>query len=160
MSLRWEWEALESSQQNWLQHNTIALIYNNVKTLNYKKIYMYIYIYLSGFAKRYLQEFLATVSFETCSVLDLVCYTAVFSVVTKHSSPQTASENRTTFLSLCTCGMTRNQSCILCSSQSTPLRESRKRSRDGPHQKRSRAIMALSFFNSLGLKMSLLLQLQ
>ena len=47
-----------------------------------------------------------------------------------------------------------------CSSQSAPLGESRKRSRDGPHQKRSRAIMALSFFNSLGLKMSLLLQLQ
>ena len=47
-----------------------------------------------------------------------------------------------------------------CSSQSVPLLESRKRSRDGPHQKHSRAIMALSFFNSLGLKMSLLLQLQ
>ena len=47
-----------------------------------------------------------------------------------------------------------------CSSQSAPLRESRKRSRDGPHQKRSKAIMALSFFNSLGLKMSLFLQLQ
>ena len=47
-----------------------------------------------------------------------------------------------------------------CSSQGVPLRESRKRSRDGPHQKHSRAIMALSFFNSLVLKMSLLLQLQ
>ena len=47
-----------------------------------------------------------------------------------------------------------------CSSQSAPLRESRKRSRDGPHQKRSRAIMALSFYNSVGLKVSLLLQLQ
>ena len=47
-----------------------------------------------------------------------------------------------------------------CSSQSAPLRESRKRSTDGPHQKGSRAIVALSFFNSLGLKMSLLLQLQ
>ena len=39
-----------------------------------------------------------------------------------------------------------------CFSQSAPLRESHKRSRDGPHQKRSRAIMALSFFNFLGLK--------
>ena len=39
-----------------------------------------------------------------------------------------------------------------CSSQSAPLRESRERSRDGPQQKRSRAIMALSFFNSQGLK--------
>ena len=39
-----------------------------------------------------------------------------------------------------------------CSSQSAPLRESHKRSRDGPHQKRSRTIMALSFFNFLGLK--------
>ena len=29
---------------------------------------------------------------------------------------------------------------IQCSSQSAPLRESRKRSRNGPHQKRSRAI--------------------
>ena len=47
-----------------------------------------------------------------------------------------------------------------CSSQSAPLRESRKRSRDGPQQKRLRAIMALSFFNSLGLKMLLLLELQ
>ena len=27
-------------------------------------------VYLSGFAKRYLQVFLATVSFEACSVLD------------------------------------------------------------------------------------------
>ena len=39
-----------------------------------------------------------------------------------------------------------------CSSQSAPLHESRKRSRDGPQQKRSRAIMALSFFNSRALK--------
>ena len=38
--------------------------------------------------------------------LRLVCYTAVFSVVTQHSSPQTAAENRTTFLSLCVCGLT------------------------------------------------------
>ena len=30
---------------------------------------MYIYIYLSGFDKRYLQKFIATVSFESCSVL-------------------------------------------------------------------------------------------
>ena len=29
----------------------------------------------------------------------LVCYTAVFCVVAKRSSPQTAAENRTTFLS-------------------------------------------------------------
>ena len=28
-------------------------------------------IYLSGFAKRYLQDFLATVSFQACSALDL-----------------------------------------------------------------------------------------
>ena len=32
-----------------------------------------------------------------------------------------------------------------CSSQSAPLRESHKKLRDGPQQKRSRAIMALSF---------------
>ena len=36
----------------------------------------------------------------------LVCYTAVFSVVTQCSFPQTAAENRTTFLSLCVCGLT------------------------------------------------------
>ena len=36
----------------------------------------------------------------------LVCYTAVFSVVTQRSSPLTAAENRTTFLSLCVCGLT------------------------------------------------------
>ena len=36
----------------------------------------------------------------------LVCYTAVFSVVTQRSSPQMAAENRTTFLSLCVCGLT------------------------------------------------------
>ena len=36
----------------------------------------------------------------------VVCYTAVFSVVTQRSSPQTAAENRTTFLSLCVCGLT------------------------------------------------------
>ena len=31
----------------------------------------------------------------------VVCYTAIFSVVTQRSSPQTATGNRTTFLSLC-----------------------------------------------------------
>ena len=31
--------------------------------------------------------------------IQLVCYTAVFSVVTQRSSPLTAAENRTTFLS-------------------------------------------------------------
>ena len=36
----------------------------------------------------------------------VVCYTAIFSVVTQRSSPQTATENRTTFLSLCVCGLT------------------------------------------------------
>ena len=36
----------------------------------------------------------------------LVCYTAVFSVVTQRSSLLTAAENRTTFLSLCVCGLT------------------------------------------------------
>ena len=36
----------------------------------------------------------------------VVCYTAVFSVVTQRSSPLTAAENRTTFLSLCVCGLT------------------------------------------------------
>ena len=33
----------------------------------------------------------------------VVCYTAVFSTVMQRSSPQTAVENRTTFLSLCVC---------------------------------------------------------
>ena len=33
------------------------------------------------------------------TVNNIVCYTAVFSVVTQRSSPQTAAENRTTFLS-------------------------------------------------------------
>ena len=33
-----------------------------------------VYIYLSGFDKRYLQKFLATVSFEVCSVLDHSCF--------------------------------------------------------------------------------------
>ena len=47
-----------------------------------------------------------------------------------------------------------------CYSQNAPLGESRKRSRDGPQQKSSRAIMALSSFNSPGFKMSLLLRLQ
>ena len=37
---------------------------------------------------------------------NLVFYTAVFSVVTQRSSPLTAAENRTTFLSLCVCGLT------------------------------------------------------
>ena len=36
----------------------------------------------------------------------LVSYTGVFSVVTQRSSPLTAAENRTTFLSLCVCGLT------------------------------------------------------
>ena len=36
----------------------------------------------------------------------VVCFTAVFSVVTQRSSPLTAAENRTTFLSLCVCGLT------------------------------------------------------
>ena len=40
-----------------------------IKTSKISHIYMYM-IYLSGFDKRYLQKFLATVSFEACSVLD------------------------------------------------------------------------------------------
>ena len=36
----------------------------------------------------------------------LVCYTAVFSVVTERSFPQLAAENQTTFLSFCFCGPT------------------------------------------------------
>ena len=42
----------------------------------------------------------------------LVCYTAVFSVITQQSSPQTSVENWTTFLSLCVCVLFwgRNQS--------------------------------------------------
>ena len=47
---------------------------------------------------------------STCSFLfvlaPLVCYTAVFRVITQRSSPQTAAEDRTTFLSLCVCGLT------------------------------------------------------
>ena len=37
----------------------------------------------------------------------LVCFTAVISVVTQRSSPLTAAENRTTFLSLCVCDLTK-----------------------------------------------------
>ena len=40
------------------------------------------------------------------ALLPLVCYTAIFSVVTQRSSPQMAAENQTTFLSLCVCGLT------------------------------------------------------
>ena len=36
----------------------------------------------------------------------LVYYTAIISVVTQRISPQTAAENRTTFLALCVCGPT------------------------------------------------------
>ena len=36
----------------------------------------------------------------------VICYTAVFSVVMLRSSPLTAAENQTTFLSLCVCGLT------------------------------------------------------
>ena len=47
---------------------------------------------------------------STCSFLyvlaPLVCYTAVFRVITQRSSPQMAAEDRTTFLSLCVCGLT------------------------------------------------------
>ena len=43
---------------------------------------------------------------------EVVCYTVVFSVVMQRSSPLTAAENRTTFLSLCACGLIKNQSCI------------------------------------------------
>ena len=35
-------------------------------------------IYLPGFAKRYLQDFLVTVSFEACSVLEIFCLFFVF----------------------------------------------------------------------------------
>ena len=41
---------------------------------------------------------------EACE--QIVCYSAVFSVVTQRSSPQTAAEIRTTFLSLCVCCLT------------------------------------------------------
>ena len=37
------------------------------------RIQVYIYIYISGFDKRYLWKFLTTVSFEACSVLDHSC---------------------------------------------------------------------------------------
>ena len=42
-------------------------------------------IYLSGFAKRYLQDFLATVSFQACSALDLFfcLFVMMFSVPKK-----------------------------------------------------------------------------
>ena len=42
-------------------------------------------IYLSGFAKRYLQDFLATVSFQACSALDLFfcLFVIMFSVQKK-----------------------------------------------------------------------------
>ena len=38
-------------------------------------------IYLPGFAKRYLQDFLVTVSFEACSVLEFVCFFVLFCFV-------------------------------------------------------------------------------
>ena len=41
----------------------------------------YIYIYLSEFDKRYLQKFLATVSFEACSVLDHSCFVLFFLMI-------------------------------------------------------------------------------
>ena len=41
-------------------------------------IYIYIYMYLSGFDKMYLQKFLATVSFEACSLLDHSCFFLIF----------------------------------------------------------------------------------
>ena len=44
--------------------------------------------------------------FNVPTIKSLVCYTAIFSVVTQCSSPQTAAENRTTLLSLCVCGLT------------------------------------------------------
>ena len=50
----------------------------------------------------------------------------------------------------CSCSVNKTILFYQCSSQSVPLRESRKRLREGPHQKRSRAIMALSFVNSVG----------
>ena len=42
---------------------------------------------------------------------NLVCYTAIFSIIMQRSSPLTAAANRTTFLCLCVCGLT-NQSCV------------------------------------------------
>ena len=36
----------------------------------------------------------------------IVCYTAIFCIATKHSSPQTAAGNQTAFLSLCVWGLT------------------------------------------------------
>ena len=45
-------------------------------------------------------SFFAVIFFEASGFV-LVCYTTVFSLVTQRSSPQTAAENRTTFLSLC-----------------------------------------------------------
>ena len=52
-------------------------------------------IYLSGFAKRYLQDFLATVSFQACSALDLflfVCYD-VFSTKKKFLTSRSSQTN-------------------------------------------------------------------
>ena len=43
---------------------------------------------------------------STKETFSLVCYTAVFSVVTQRSSPLAAAENRITFLSFCVCGLT------------------------------------------------------
>ena len=50
-------------------HAFSCLLTNWNKEPDEERIYR-IYIYLSGFDKRYLQNFLATVSFEACSVLD------------------------------------------------------------------------------------------
>ena len=50
-----------------------------------------VYLYLSGFAKRYLQDILATVSFEACSVLDHFFFLRCF----QYKKPLTSSSTHT-----------------------------------------------------------------
>ena len=55
------------------QYITLS-VFTFLRTLGLVYLYIIIYIYLSGFDKRYLQKFLAKVPFETCLVLDHSCF--------------------------------------------------------------------------------------
>ena len=57
-------------------------------------------VYLSGFAKRYLQEFLATVSFEACSILDNS--SSFFNVILSHKNPLTSCSR---YVCMCVCAL-------------------------------------------------------
>ena len=116
MSLAYHYVPAEPAPKKSLRALKLHVIDNSLLSITFFLIRMLLFFKLS-YSNANFENFLkkqGTISNRALSetfttTLLLVCYTAVFSVVTQCSSPQTAAENRTTFLSLCVCGLTNKQ---------------------------------------------------